>query len=137
MGIQAFPKSYFADICALEPMTVGAFHEGELISAHIWFRHGNHAYSHLAASNEKGYKLRGSYAVYDFSIAYLRDQGVKIIDLGGGAGNEASAGLTFLKKGFSNDSVMCYLNGKILDEEKYAQLSVDKPNTYFPAYRAP
>lgn len=134
-GIQAFPKRYFADICALEPITVGAYMDGALASAHIWFRNGDVAYSHLAASSETGYKSRAAYAVYDESITHLKGLGVKIIDLGGGAGNEASKGLTFLKQGFSNSSVMAHLCAKVLDEKHYAELSKGKETNFFPAYR--
>jgi hypothetical protein len=136
-GIQAFPKRYFADICALSPIMIGAFHDGILVSAHIWFRHHTYAYSHLAASSEQGYLLGAAYAVYDHSIRYLHEQGVCMIDLGGGAGNEASAGLSAFKKGFSNDSIMCHLRGKILNEPIYAELSRGKKSDYFPLYRAP
>lgn len=134
-GIHAFPKQYFADITALNPIMVGAFIEGALVSAHIWFRHDDIAYSHLAASSEAGYKSRAAYAVYDHSIIHLRELGVSVIDLGGGAGNEASKGLSFLKQGFSNDSIMAHLCAKVLDEKRYAELSKGKETAFFPAYR--
>lgn len=134
-GIQAFPKHYFAALCALNPITIAAFNEGKMVSAHIWFEYEGYVYSHLAASNDEGYKLRSSYAVYDHSIRHFRDAGMKIMDFGGGAGNEASAGLSFLKKGFSNETTMCYLCGKILDEEQYNSLTRNKDANYFPAYR--
>lgn len=136
-GIQAFPKDYFAALIALEPLMVAAFAGGRMLSAHLWFSHGKHAYSHLAASSEEGYKLRGSYAVYDVSITELKARGIEVVDLGGGAGTTASAGLTFLKQGFSNASVMCYLASKVLDEAAYAKLSEGKTTNFFPAYRAP
>lgn len=136
-GIQAFPKSYFAALCDLKPVMVAAFHENKMLSAHLWFQHEGYVYSHLAASSEEGYQARAAYAVYDASIRYFKDAGARIMDLGGGAGNEASAGLSFLKKGFSTESVMCYLLAKVLDSERYRQLSSGKETAYFPAYRAP
>jgi hypothetical protein len=136
-GIQAFSKDYFAKIAALEPIMIGAFHESELISAHLWFTHEHYAYSHLAASSEKGYELQAAYAVYDSSITHLKSLGIEVIDLGGGAGTNASAGLSFLKKGFSNDQTMCYVYGKVLDQKMYATLSAKHaPTTFFPAYRS-
>ena len=134
-GIQAFSKHYFAALCALKPTTIAAFSQGKMVSAHIWFEYEGKVYSHLAASSDEGYKLRSSYAVYDHSIRHFKDAGASIMDFGGGAGNEASAGLSFLKKGFSNHSAMCYLCGKILDEEKYKELNGSNETSYFPAYR--
>jgi hypothetical protein len=134
-GIQAFPKQYFAALCDLKPIVIAAFCEGRMTSAHLWFQHENYVYSHLAASSEEGYKFSAAYAVYDHSILYFREQGVAIMDLGGGAGNEASAGLTFLKKGFSNDTIMCYLCAKVLNDDIYQKLRAGKTTNYFPAYR--
>ena len=55
-GIQAFSQDYFSKISELNPITVGAFINNELVSAHIWFEYKGYVYSHLAASNEAGYK---------------------------------------------------------------------------------
>jgi len=135
-GMQGFSKDYFSKICALNPVTFGAFSEGILISAHIWFEYQGYAYSHLAASNETGYRTSAAYAVYDTSLQYFAERRTKTLDLGAGAGvSEASKGLTFLKKGFSNVSKICYLCGKILNEETYMKLSAGKKTDYFPAYR--
>jgi len=135
-GIQGFSRNYFSKICALDPITFGAFSEGTLISAHIWFEYNGYIYSHLAASSEIGYQTSASYAVYAASLKYFAESGAKTLDLGAGAGaSKASKGLSFLKKGFSNTSKTCYLCCKILDEEKYMKLSAGKNINYFPAYR--
>ena len=135
-GIQAFTRSYFEQLCALDPIVVGAFSAGKLVSAHIWLMHEGYVYSHLAASSDEGYKLRAAYVVYDYSITHFTQLGAHKLDFGAGAGvNETSQGLTFLKKGFSTGRVPCYLCCKILDEVSYAALSRGKASAFFPAYR--
>lgn len=139
-GIQAFPRAYFEQLCAVQPMmTMGAFEGGELISAHIWLEHEGHVYSHLAASNDKGYASGAAYPIYAQTIEYYAEQGARILDFGGGAGaTEASAGLARFKKGFSTGAEMNYVLGKVLDDKRYAELRADKPRDgFFPAYRQP
>jgi lipid II:glycine glycyltransferase (peptidoglycan interpeptide bridge formation enzyme) len=137
-GIQAFSRDYFAKLCALEPMMVGAFCDDQLVSAHLWLQHETHGYSHLVASNALGYAHRAAYAVYDESISYFKTIGITQIDFGGGAGSaQASAGLVQMKRGFSNTSAPAYLCGKILNRAVYNQLSAGKTGAYFPLYRAP
>lgn len=138
-GIHAFSRDYFAAIAGLKPLMVGAFTEGRLVSAHLWFAKERYAYSHLAASSTEGYRLRAAYPVYSHSLQHLAECGFSMIDLGGGAGTEkASAGLANMKKGFSNGSREVYLCGKVLRENCYAELSAAKNDSgYFPAYRSP
>lgn len=137
-GIQAFGREYFEHLCALNPLTIGAFDGNELVSAHIWLEHEGYVYSHLAASTDKGYSCGAAYPIYAHAIEHYREQGAKIMDFGGGAGtSEASAGLARFKKGFSTGTVGNFLLGKILDEARYQQLSEPKGKTaFFPAYRA-
>ncbi len=137
-GIQAFTENYFSEIAKLKPITVAAFINDELVSAHIWFEYKGYVYSHLAASSEAGYKSSASYAIYDYSLKMFREKGFKSVDIGAGAGvSDSSSGLTFLKKGFGNKSIMCYIYGKIIDKEIYEKLSKGKSSSYFPEYRAP
>lgn len=137
-GIQAFPRAYFEQVARIESaVTVGAFAEGTLVSAHIWFRHGACVYAHLAASTEQGYKLLSAFAIYDFAIQMFRAD--HVIDLGGGAGAEASEtdGLSLFKKGFANTQRTNHLVGKILDPAAYSELSPSGAAAFFPAYRQP
>ena len=135
-GIQAFSRDYFEKLCALEPVAVGAFANGALISCQLWLAHEGYVYSHLVASNEEGYRIRAAYAVYDFSLRYFKERGAKAVDLGSGAGvSESSGGLAMLKKGFSTKTAPCYLCGKILNPDIYAALSANKKTAFFPAYR--
>lgn len=135
-GVQAFSHDYFKKLCMLEPLTMGAFINSELIACQLWLEHDGYGYSHLVASNERGYELRAAYALYDFSLRYFRDRGARCVDLGGGAGvSEASSGLAMLKKGFSTTTRMCYLCGKILLPDIYDRLSLGKDRPFFPKYR--
>jgi hypothetical protein len=137
-GIQAFSRGYFETVARVPgTVTVGAFAEGQLVSAHIWFKHGACVYAHLAASTELGYKLLAAFAIYDFAIQMFRAD--HIIDLGGGAGTEASEtdGLSLFKQGFANARRTNRLVGKILDAEAYAALSPSGASAFFPAYRRP
>lgn len=135
-GVQAFSRDYFEALASLKPLMVAAFTGGKMVSAHVWFTYKCYSYSHLAASTEEGYKLRGAYAVMDASLAHFAESGIKIVDLGAGAGvSSASAGLTAFKEGFSNARAQCYLCSKVLEVETYGHLSADKETAFFPAYR--
>ena len=107
-GIQAFDRQYFDSLAKLEPFMVAAFIEGALVSAHIWICDQGHVYAHLAASSPEGYRQSAAYAVYDHSFRHFADQGVRMVNLGGGAGIGApSQGLTYLKHGFSTGTLPC------------------------------
>lgn len=136
-GIQAFSREYFLELQNTNPLMFGAFIDETLVSSHLWFEYSGYGYSHLAASNEIGYKLSAAYPVIDASLKYFRESGVKMVDLGGDSGITDTKGkLTFFKKGFSNMSKFCYLCGKIIDKSIYDQLSLNLDTKYFPAYRA-
>jgi len=136
-GMQAFSRDYFASLAEMDMVMIGAFSNGVLVSAHLWFEYQGYVYSHLAASSEDGYKLRAPYAVYDYSIEYFAGKHAKLLDFGGGAdAGQVGEGLTRFKKGFSNKSSMCFLCGKILDQELYQKLSAGKTGSYFPIYRS-
>ncbi len=139
-GIAAFSKRYFEQLAAIEDFTtIGAFDErNALISAHIWLGTGDYAYSHLAASSKKGYKLRAAYAVNDFAIQHFAHK--KMIDFGGAAGTSAEAddGLARFKRGFCNTSKTNFIAGKILNPALYQNLTTqaNPENPYFfPLYR--
>lgn len=135
-GIQAFSREYFAALCALKPFMFGAFNNGELVSAKLCFVHQGYAYCHLVVSSEEGYRLRAAYALYDYALKHFAAAGMKAYDMGAGAGvTSASEGLAQFKRGFSNTLVTCHLYGKILDTERYAELSQGRKTAFFPAYR--
>jgi hypothetical protein len=134
----AFPFSYFEALAAMDDfITIGAFENEQLTSAHIWLQYNGYVYAHLAASNDRGYATSAAYAIYDFALHYFNQNGAKIINLGGAAGTENNfSGLSFVKKGFSNQEATAYICGKILQPEQYQQLTKQLPaHHFFPAYR--
>jgi hypothetical protein len=113
--------------------------DGACVGVHLWYIDRDVAYSHLAATNDAGYRLSCSYAIYDAALEYFTGK-VRWVDLGGGAGtNSKEDGLTKFKAGWSNCVRPAYFCGRILNAERYAEL-VKATNTgtaaYFPAYRS-
>jgi len=140
--MHAFPRSHHEALAMLPgTVAIGAFADGRLVSAHVWVCHGDHAMSHLVASNEAGYARRASYAVNAASIELLDKY--RTLNFGGsaGAGSDGASGLARFKRGFANTTVPSYLCGKVLDMGAYSELSrqadVAADSTYFPAYRQP
>jgi hypothetical protein len=138
-GAQNFSYTYFAALAQMPGLrATGAFVDGELVAAILWFIHEGIAYSHLTASNERGYDVMAAYALNDFAIRSFREGGLLAVDLGAGAGIDvASTGLSFFKKGFSNAERQCFLAGKILNAEAYVDLCEMNGTRadFFPAYR--
>jgi hypothetical protein len=139
-GIKAFsPQSFERQFEAPGLVCVRArLADGECVGAHLWYVQGNVAYSHLAASNDVGYRLSSSYAIYEAALKYFQGK-VRWVDLGAGAGTSAGAdGLTKFKEGWSNDTRMAYFCGRVLDPVRYAELARvagAEGVAYFPAYR--
>jgi hypothetical protein len=141
-GIRAFSKDSF--LAQLETpgviLIVGKL-EKEIIGGQIITIAGNVAYSHLAAFSDIGYKHGASFGIYWVTLQYLKELNIQYFDLGAAAGLEENAqdGLTKFKMGWSNDSRMVYLCGRIFDRHMYDLICKQnrKENMdYFPAYRA-
>jgi hypothetical protein len=138
-GIKAFSRVSFDLQMEIPGMVaVQAVKNGSLVGAHLWFRDGDVAYSHLAASTEEGYNLNCSYAIHSAVIEYFRPI-VRWVDLGGGAGTAAKTdGLSRFKAGWSNSMRPAYFCARILNQKRYHELiqRVQAPDmNYFPAYR--
>jgi hypothetical protein len=139
-GIQAFSPESFRQQFAVPGLLAfrATARSGECVGAHLWFVHGEVAYSHLSAANERGYQCACSYALYSAAIEFFRGK-VRWLDLGAGAGIATkSDGLTRFKEGWSNSSKTALLCGRILDVPLYKELSIRTPAgraLYFPAYR--
>lgn len=140
-GIKAFSKSAFARQLSLPGTVLLLAQEGhETIAAHIWYVQGPVAYSHLAASNERGYELMAAYGLYWKAIEYFADCGLRWLDLGGGAGIEVDAedGLSRFKRGWSTSRRPIFFCGRIFTPARYTTLADSTGNAdsaYFPAYR--
>lgn len=99
-----------------------------------WFVSDGIAYLHLQASTERGYALGASYALTAVAFDRLRTC-ADIADLGGAAGDGSSQGLFRYKQGWSPNTVMAHLCGRVLNQDLYRQLSANRTTAYFPAYR--
>jgi hypothetical protein len=139
-GIKAFSRQAFARQFQVPGLVVAgaATSDGEYVGAHLWYVDRDVAYSHLAATNEVGYRLSCAYAIYDAALEYFKGK-VRWVDLGGGAGaNSKEDGLTRFKQGWANCVKPAYFCGRILNAERYAELvkaAGAESETYFPAYR--
>lgn len=139
-GIKAFSRKAFELQLSIPGMVVfRAIENGLLVGAHLWYEHRDVAYSHLAASNERGYKISCSYAIHSAAIEYFRSR-VKYVDLGAGAGlTSCRNGLSYFKEGWTNQFRTAYFCGRILNPERYNALTQKfqkQGAKYFPAYRS-
>jgi hypothetical protein len=139
-GIQAFSiKAFERQLRVPGLVVLRAVYEGKTVGVHLWYLHGDVAYSHLAAFNSTGYELMASYALYWSALDYLSGR-ARWLDLGAGAGtkNDASDGLAQFKRGWAKDTRMVHFCGRILNHEKYKRITEGKEMSatdYFPAYR--
>jgi len=115
--------------------------DDEIVGMVLWMVNETTAYYHLAAYSEAGYERKASFAIIWHSLKAFAAEGIHYGALGGGAGTfAASEGLSRFKQGWSNETRPAYLCGRILDRDRYAELSAQSGNSgssYFPAYRAP
>lgn len=104
----------------------------------LWFQRGSFAYSHLVATNNKGYELRAQYALYWSAIEYFQGR-VRCLDIGGipGTTSMSNEGLASFKRGWSTETRIVHFCGRIFDQEKYDQLAAryHAKDDFFPAYR--
>ena len=138
-GISAFSDTSFRKQLSIPGLIVfRAMYQSKLIGAHIWYVHGNIAYSHLVSVNSLGHELMASYALYWTAIEYFLGK-VQWLNLGGSAGKKAGVrdGLRQFKSGWTNDTKMAYFCGHIFDQDHYNHLveaSGFLKTDYFPAY---
>lgn len=138
-GIKAFSRSAFEkQLSTPGVIMLCAFHQGKMVGAHVWYKHGNVAHSHLTAISETGYELMASYALYWFAITTLRSE-VEWLNFGAGAGTDGgSDGLTQFKRGWATDTRVAYFCQRVFDQRKYDEILAARgivDNGYFPAYR--
>lgn len=140
-GIAAFSRESFAKQLTVPGMVAfRAVHNGMTVGMLLWYVQGDRAYYHLGAHNVRGYELRASFALFDYSMEYFAQIGSRWLNLGGGAGARSigTSGLNRFKDGWSNGSRTAYFCGRIFDPKTYQEIvrAKDVPATaYFPAYR--
>lgn len=139
-GIKAFSRCSFTRQLSVPGLVLlRATYEGETVAAHLWYRQDDVAYSHLAATNRRGYELMAPYALHWFAIESFAGE-ARWLNFGAGSGisSDAGDGLTRFKKGWATDVRIAYFCGKIFDQQKYAHLLDERGahgTAYFPAYR--
>jgi hypothetical protein len=141
-GPARFSRTAFAGLLALDGVVAlrAVTTAGVTAGMQIWLTDGRHAWHHLSAYGREGYRWGGaSYALVLAALDLLRGRGVKVVDLGGGAGLTADHGdgLDRFKRGWSTRTAPAWLCGKVLDPGRYADLGGDHETDYFPAYRDP
>jgi hypothetical protein len=139
-GLKAFSRETFARVLSLPGIKLFYVEsDQQVVGAHLWLVEGDNAYSHLTATSPLGYKLMASFALHWFAIEYFSGV-VHRLDLGAGAGlnNEKENGLSKFKEGWSTGTKPVYFCGRILNRDKYVELSQSlqtQENDYFPLYR--
>lgn len=140
-GLQEFSPAAFAKQLSLPGMVaVRAIRAQETVSMSLWLVENDIAYYHLGASNELGYQLEASYALFAFALGHFNRAGVAWASLGAGAGVRPhyADGLSRFKAGWATGTRTVYLCGRILDPRRYTELVRTRscPHAdYFPAYR--
>ncbi len=138
-GLQRFSPDYFKALAGLSGVEVlKAKFEGETVAMALWIHGPDVVYYHLGASSAQGYETRAMYGI--FEVAREHFSSIRILHLGGAAGVASSPddGLARFKRGFANREVDAYFCGAILDPERYAALTTERPaGNFFPAYREP
>jgi hypothetical protein len=140
-GIRAFSKSSFAKQLHVPGIVMfRARHAEVTVGIMLWYVHRDRAYYHLGAYNDTGYDSRASFALFWSAIEYFAGNGLRWLSLGAGAGIDGNGtdGLTRFKRGWSTGTLPVYFCGRILDQERYAEIvraTGSSPTDYFPAYR--
>lgn len=139
-GVNAFSRTSFAKQLSVPGITMlRATCLGQTVGAHLWYRQGDVAFSHLAASNALGYELMAAYALSWWALEYFSDK-VRWIDWGAGAGLNSSVrdGLTDFKRGWANTTRTAHLCGRIFDHVNNDEITRARGfdgSPYFPQYR--
>ncbi len=141
-GIRAFSRESFRRQFAVPGLALfTATAADDLVGLHLWYRQGDVAFYHLGAMNEAGRRLSASYASFRQAMQEFRQEGVRWLDLGGGAGLGAASeadGLERFKRGWAHEARMTLICGKVLDRRRYQALCAAAPAgeaDYFPLYR--
>ncbi len=140
-GPARFSREAFARQLALP--TVRLLHavaaDGEVLGLQMWFVEGDLAWYHLGAHGAAGQRAGVSFGLFAAAFDLLREAGVRVVDLGAGAGlaDDPDDGLSRFKAGWATRTATAWLCGAVLDAKAYAQLGADGPTAFFPAYRAP
>lgn len=116
-------------------------YEEKVIATTILLTSEHFAHYHLGGSDEAYLQLRPNNLIFDFMIELSKQDGCKLLHLGGGY--EADDGLFKYKTSFTNNNTFDYYMGKnIINAETYKLLvdekkqSIHFAESYFPQYRS-
>jgi hypothetical protein len=123
-------------------VAVRGFIDGACVSMSLYLIVDGVAYAHLVAADETGYRSAASCLVYDAAIEAFRAAGLQWLEVGNGAGTEATSndGLSSFKRGWASSTRQAYLCERIVEPAVYTRLTVETNTTrsrFFPAYRSP
>ena len=140
-GVKAFSRQAFELQLRIPGLVMlRAEHAGATVGIHLWFVQGDVAYSHLAATSDKGYELMAAYAIYWRALEIFRGR-VAWVSFGAGAGlgEDPADGLARFKRGWATGTRTAYFGGRVLDRVRYEKIAAASGHAgsgYFPAYRA-
>lgn len=113
---------------------------GSTVAVLLCYLSGVVAYGHILVSNDAGYDLMASHALFWYALHDLR-RSAEWLDLGGipGISNKPPNGIGQFKSRWATDTRTTFLCGKILRPSLYDSLVASnqkKGTRYFPAYRS-
>lgn len=106
------------------------FYNNIIINSLLYFYHDNKASFHLAGANSTYREFHGADYVYYASIKHAADNGIEIINIGGGMSTNEDDSLFRFKKKFSNNFKDVYAGKKIIDATAYESLIRQWENRY-------
>jgi hypothetical protein len=138
-GLSAFSRESFARQLAVPGAVLfRAAYKNATAGLLLWYEQGDVAIAHLGCYSELGYDLRAAFALFWRGIEHFTGR-LRWIHLGAHAGATGPQhdGLTRFKRGWATGTRTTYLCGRVLQPERYAELSATAaPSDYFPRYRA-
>jgi hypothetical protein len=140
-GIAVFSRESFAKQLTVPGIVAfRAVCDDTTVGILLWYEQGSRAYYHLGAYSARGYELRASFALFDYSIKYFAQRELEWLSLGSGAGLGSSeeSGLSRFKQGWSTGVRTVYFCGRVFEHERYEEILKTRhlpPAEYFPAYR--
>jgi len=142
-GYFTFSKEYFKYLAALPKDNVSlyvAVNDNKFLSGAFFIRFGSAIDYFLAASSHEHDGTRPAHLLIHQVILQAKNDGAKILQLGGGAES-----LYFFKQGFSKETVPYYIGQHIHDDTAYnglieswmkANPLLEQNKEYFPLYRS-
>ncbi|MBN2147355.1 MAG: GNAT family N-acetyltransferase [Anaerolineales bacterium] len=141
-GITAFSRTVFSIQFQIPGLLIfRAFIANKTVGMLLFYQQGETIYYHLGAYSPEGYQCNASFALFHHALEYCASLGnLHWLSLGAGAGLEENLanGLTRFKHGWTNQTRLVYLCGRIYQPERYASLTIAQnlqTISYFPAYR--